>query len=511
MTKSLVLTSILVFSLSNAKLEDKNGFESSGIKLQAANSIQENTVESLLFKEKGINVNTFIVDFLMNRETILTPEEAYRIAQKVEDEDRTGEFLTSLTKTLDLAAELKERIASCKFTEEKSVDVFVDKGPISNIRDQLIELNDFWTCSEEVPVTKQKPNATSKLSEIMQWKHLQDLRDALTADPKGVADLCISYLKSHNIITPDLEPMAILATEALISNPDVITNALAFIDNLEMGLRSESGKRLIALVPEVMESDTERALELFAMEADYNQEAFFNLIGNNDMAQHFFRQVARFLIGAYELGKQALNDNMKLAIANGLLISNNFPALNKRHLLQSVVKILEKLLSYFTVSRVEEWNMHDRALKFKQEFERLYFKMERFDDLLEDELVTVLSQFLQDNVMIPVKEAWQVNKFISGRSNSKCMTPVLCIYKERYGNANDINKMIVDGLTHALAYSWAGSASGSSYQETSEYISGNDLSCSTKFDESIIKDCDIFAQSQSKVPTMDLSFDHNEL
>ncbi|XP_059079631.1 uncharacterized protein LOC131877838 [Tigriopus californicus] len=447
----------------------------------------------------------------MNRETILTPEEAYRIAQKVVGEDRTGEFLTSLTKTLDLAAELKERIASCKFTEEKTVDVFVDKGSISNIRDQLIELNDFWSCSEEVSVPKMKPNATSKLAAMMQWKHLQDLRDALSSDPKGVAELCISYLKTNNIITSDLEPMAILGVEALVSNPEVIKNSLAFIDNLEMGLRSESGKRLIALVPEIMQADTERALELFSKEADYNQEAFFNLIGNNDLAQQFFRQVARFLIGGYELGKQALNDNMKLAIANGLLISNNFPALNKRHLLQSVVKIVEKILSYFTVSRVEEWNMYDRALKFKQEFEKLYFRMERFDDLLEDELVSVLSQFLQDNLMMPMKDAWLVNKFVTSQGNPKCLAPVLCIYKERYATNNEINKMIVDGLTHALVYSWAGSTPESIHQATSEHIPEDGDSCSAKFDSSTLKDCDIFSQSKSNLRPMDLSFDHNEL
>ena len=60
-----------------------------------------------------------------------------------------------------------------------------------------------------------------------------------------------------------------------------------------------------------MTADTETALELFAREADYNQEAFFNLLKNTDMANAFSKSVARALIGTFQWAQEQLDDSLR--------------------------------------------------------------------------------------------------------------------------------------------------------------------------------------------------------
>ena len=124
----------------------------------------------------------------------------------------------------------------------------------------------------------------------------------------------------------------------------------------------------------------------------------------------------------------------------GLLISNNFPALNKKYLLRSSIQIFERALTYVTVERVEDWKLLNKAEALRDEFERLYFKMERMEDLKEDELVHVISQFLQDNVMTPAKESYLANKHVTTQS-VECAEFALCAMNEHARKGNRIVAM----------------------------------------------------------------------
>ena len=54
---------------------------------------------------------------------------------KITDEQKNSpEFLAVVTRVLDLAAEMKEKIVGCKFTQNKTVDGFIEKDSAEKVR-----------------------------------------------------------------------------------------------------------------------------------------------------------------------------------------------------------------------------------------------------------------------------------------------------------------------------------------------------------------------------------------
>jgi hypothetical protein len=156
-------------------------------------------------------------------------------------------------------------------------------------------------------------------------------------------------------------------------------------------------------------ADSETAMELLAREADFHQEYFFNLVKNTDVAEGFLRNVARFFISGFSYFKTYLDDEMKFAMINGVLLANKFPPIDKRNMLKTTVRLVEKLLKLFTSAK-DEMNLYQEAKVAADEFERLYFRFDDVGKLSDREVENVATKFLQDNVMDPIKDAWLAHR-----------------------------------------------------------------------------------------------------
>ena len=108
--------------------------------------------------------------------------------------------------------------------------------------------------------------------------------------------------------------------------------------------------------------------------------------------------------------KMTVSPLHRMAVVNGMLISNDFPAIERRNLLKSIVAIGVKLSKYFTTYRLEKEDIYGEAKKLKDEFEKLYFKFSDLGRFTEKELENVVGQFLSNTALGPVKDAWLANR-----------------------------------------------------------------------------------------------------
>ena len=352
---------------------------------------------------------------------------------------------SSLGKVFEVADKFKNKIITCKVTKGKGVHLFIKGGDLNQMQSEFVSLTDNWECPEKA---KQKmPN--DLLSAGFDWKYVEQLKTMLRNDPKPMVGILSAFLKSKGYLTKQTEPVYNLMSEQLVNNKDVLEYILSFVDSLESFFKAESGKRIINIIPQLLTADSETALELFAREADYNQEAFFNLLKNGDLAGQFLKQMARLFITSFKMARDALDDNLKFAIINGMLISNNFPAVDKRNLLKSCLAIFEKGFKLVTTSRYE-LNLYKEVKVVTDEFEKLYFKFDEFSKLNEDELENVISQFLSDNILQQAKDAWIANRHVT-MVEEKCAEYLLCRFNEKYKGSKKTNNAIVKTMTKGIA------------------------------------------------------------
>ena len=483
----------------------------------ANKDMNDNKVEDLLLQKEQQHfedVKKFAEQHLDKFKMELTIEEAMGILIKTKDnvgEDKVV-FLKEFGKLLDMGDMMKKKLTRCDSKKMKRVDHFVENGLMKDIRPRMLIWHDTFSCPEddEVPVTSSESSIPTKLmGSGIQWKLVEEFKKLLQTNPSMVVNQVIGFLKSKEYLSKETLPIVTMVANELGNNKDVVTFFVSFIDQLEAFFKSESGKRIMNIFPQLLEADTETAMELFAQEADYNQEAFFNLIQNNDMANHFIKSVARFLLSSYRMARDALNDNLKFAVLNGMLISNNFPPVDRRNLLKSVTGIIEKGMRFFTTSKTE-LNLYQEVKVVTDEFEKLYFRAEEIEKLTEVEMESVVSRFLEENLLEPIKDAWVANRHVT-MVNEKCAEMVICLFNEKYRSSNNIVQIVTKGLSIITTYSWT------SLFETLDYWSIYQAIWNGKGDKKCkevyvagFKGCDCFQKEKEKMG-MNIAFDHTEL
>ncbi len=445
-------TSVLLWALCACV---RAGVQDAGVKLNDVGSVDDK-VEELLLQELGERVSDdaklFITDYLVTHQLQMTVREALGVAAKIRNPlpktpEAQSEYMEQLGKTLDLADMLRRKMSACPSERGKRVDAFVENGLFKDIRLRLNLKHDEFAC----PDGEQK-FSLPLLTAGFDWGYVEQLKKGLKENPKPLVQAFVGFIQSKGYVSKEMQPMVQLVSAQLMANPEYMEYVVSVMDSFETFFKSESGQRIFKLIPALMTADSETALELFSREAEYNQEAFFNLLANGDLAERFLKSVARWLISAFNWAKKASEDEIKLAIFNGMLISNNFPIYNRRQPLKSGVAIVEKLMKLFTVHRVET-NLYQEVKAVADDFERLYFRFEDFAKLKDDEVETVLSRFLQENVMGPLKDAWLANRHVSS-VNENCAAQVLCLYAKNYGKSNEIVRTVTKGVSLTLAYTW---------------------------------------------------------
>ena len=369
------------------------------------------------------------------------------------------------------------------------------------------------------------------LSPGFDWTYVKMIKQGMKDNPTIVLQTVLGYLQGSGWVSKDMMPMAQMMVKHLASNPDYLDYILTGIDYMENFFESESGKRIVNIIPKLMTASTEEALELFTREADYNQEAFFNMMANGDIAETFLRQMARFFIKCFAYAKQALDDDLKFAIMNGMLISNKFPPLNRKNLLKSCVELVEKVIRLFTVYRMET-DLYQEVKLVTDEFEKLYFRFDDFERLSEKEVEHVIGKFLEDNVFGPFKDAWLVHRQVTV-VDERCAPQLACIFNRNYRGSNQIVRSVVRGLSAAMSYSWASAfteeegvsaeqldearARGQEKKKKKEEEGGGSPSSCEEYKPKMLGDgdrpvgeCDVLKEENQKLQ-MNLSYEHNEL
>ena len=396
----------------------------------------------------------------------------------------------------------------------------MENGHLQDIVKSLSALNSSWKCPALDDKKKESLLDSTLFSLGFDWKYITMIKQGIKDNPKIVLQTVLSYLKGSGWVSKDMMPMAQMTVNYLTDNPEYLDYLITGIDYAENFFESESGKRIVKLIPRLMTASTEEALELFTREADYNQEAFFNLMANGDVAETFLRQVARFFIKCFAYAKQALDDDLKFAIMNGMLISNKFPPVNRKNLLKSSVDILEKLIRTFTVYRAET-NLYQQIKVVTDEFEKLYFRFDDLEKLSEKEVEHVMGRFLEENVFGAMKDAWLVHRQVTV-VDERCAPQLACLYNANYRSSNEIVRAVVRGFTTSMSWSWTAAFTAEEGVDPEQLeeakTRGQDMNASCdQFkpkrlgpEDRPLAECDVLKEQKQKLQ-MNLSYEHNEL
>ncbi len=323
----IIATVVLGLSLSEASVKD------AGLNMGDANI--DGKVEELLLKAKtagGVDLKAFANEYLIANDLKLSVEEAHAVMDKISDPEKTRDdrFIRQVAKVLDLTERLNNALLGCPATKSKKVSSLVKKGKAKDIKHDLVVFVDEWVCpKEEDPTRKKKFESKIFGSSGLQWQYFEDMRTMLKKSPKKAMDKLMRYAKEAGMMSKDTPPMVAMVMEQLVQNPEVAEYGITAIDWAETFFKSESGRRINGMLPSLMEADTEAAMEMFSKEADYNQEMFFKMIDNSDVADGFLKSVAKYVVMANTWVREALADNMKFAMANGFLVSNKMPVIDR--------------------------------------------------------------------------------------------------------------------------------------------------------------------------------------
>jgi hypothetical protein len=479
--------------------------------MQQNNVVDDNTVLEQLGKTGGVDVIAFTTEYLLHHKLDVNYADVLPVLSKISDiGSGNPSVLGNLGKILELASELKKKIASCAATADRKLADYVDTSDSSAVREKLAVVNAGWTCASS---TVADPS--------VDWAYLEMVRNMLQNNPRGAVEIVLSFLKKYDIISDKSTPIVMMVTEQMLEHNIVTSAGLAIVDNFETFFKSESGRRFYKVIPRMLSASPDEMVEILSKEADYNQAAFFNQLESSDVAKYFVRSIAQMLLSGYNLLRESLDDSLKFAVINGMLVSNNFPPISKRNLLKSVLAIIEKA-STFVTAPGESFKLQNHANDMIEEFERLYMRVDHMKKLNQEELENVLVQFLLDNVIVPMKAGWIASRGVS-RVGGDCAEAILCLMNEKVASSNRIVRTVTQGVSMFLAYSWSSQMDNVSYvklykavhsgSDAPSAIDGNAVgaaatSCAAKY-SAANGDCDVFASHHSHM--MSLSYEHTEL
>merc|ERR1712027_271683 len=405
---ALLAAVLLSSSLASASVND------AGVNLGAGEI--DRKVEELL--KKSLNdVNAFTSEYLISNGLKLTVEEAYAVLEKITDNQRDGQFHMHLAKVLDLCETLNSQLGSCPATKDKKVSSLVTKGKVKDIKEDLVTFVDEWKCPKEEH--KKKKFGSKIFGESgVQWQYFEDMRTMLRTNPRKAMYKVMEVAKDYGLMGRDTPPMVAMVVEQMIANPDVAEYGITFIDWAETFFKSESGKRINGMLPNLMEDNTEEAMQMFSKEADFNQEAFFALMDKTDVADGFLKQVAKYVVMATTWVREAMADNMKFAMVNGFLVSNKMPVIDRRNIIKSVCQIVDKGINLYSPWS-GNYNFWPTIKEFIDEFEKVYFSIHHVTNV-----------------------------------DHHCAEIAVCLFNEIYRDRTSINTMVVGGISRALISSW---------------------------------------------------------
>ncbi len=366
----------------------------------------------------------------------LTAEEAGEVARRVSADRK------ATASALEMAAKLKDRLASCPSTAGQQVVNFVGGGAGDALA-KLQHLLKNWHCPDDGSPKKVEENGVDGYV-----RYFSKLRSVLEANPGAALQTGLAYLHGRGWISRDVMPIAQMLAGYLEGAPDKIEYLASALDYFEKFVGTESGRRALRAVPKLATASADEALEIFKHEADFNQEIFFSLMANSDLAENFLKKVARRLINGIQYCRSLLEDDLKFAILNSVFISNNVPPLNRRNLLKSSMDTFEKLTHKYTPF-IETTNYYESVRALQEEIERDYFRFDDLSRLSDEEMENALGGFLEDNFVSPARDAWLANRQVTSGS-PRCAEQLACLYSRNHRRQGPIVRWIARAFASTL-------------------------------------------------------------
>lgn len=231
-----------------------------------------------------------------------------------------------------------------------------------------------------------------------------------------------------------------------------------FYSAFETFVKSESWKRLTALVPQLMAAkDMEAMLNVLTKEAESNWGMFFDSIENSDYKENIMDTIATYLVKGYDFFQNIPSNSMFAQaplLVNGLLISYRLPAFDTRSPLDSITKILAKSIKLYSPWKKLDIIPHAKMVtdSLTQAYQT-QAKGNKFSKLGHEEKKALIARVLDAEIVSPVQTVWAV--YSHATSQPKCTENLLCLvnYHELKSNQGQTRLAVMKGSS--LAAAWA--------------------------------------------------------
>merc|ERR1712001_36508 len=421
--------------------------------------------------------------------------------------------MVHLTKVLDTIFEIA--VMNNHDLDKKVIDVIKRVQSLPVMRTSLTKLIET---SEEEPVVvetvKSNPIASTNDDDLGVLSMVKDFILKLKKKPDFIFELLLPTLVDYGLVSKDSVQMLKMYGASFVKSESFGLMLDTFANSLDTFASSAGGKRLVALLPDILAAEnTDAIMEIFQKEAENSWTEFLSKLDSSDVADQVVKSLGSGMVHTYNYVRDLTKDDMKMALANTFLISYGLPSIKPRKLTASIFDLVDKSLKVFTTYKLDLQEYKDETLKQIALIEKQYITANDYAKLTEQEQITLVSRFLSENVLEPLQYIWTAHKQITTHVDGpKCAESILCHLNAHMRTQGSIKMTITKVISLAASYGW--SADDKSLDRWKLYQAiwnGNapETKCSTQYTPTGLENsCHIFPWQESM---MSLNFEHTEL
>lgn len=376
-----------------------------------------------------------------------------------------------------------------------------------------MDMNDYISLGSSLLSGGNAGQLLNMLSGETDMSSMLSLIPTLLENPNS-QDLIKKMLFSYLDSTP-YGPMVRTAVDGWLNSAQGQDSVGVVFKYAEVFIKSESGKRLMRVMPKIMKTkDIDTFLELVHEEAEWNWAQVFDNFENSDYKEKILSQSSEYLVYFYEYFENPPKSLKKVPVlVNGFLMTNGIPTFDMKKPEQSIIAIANKGIKLFTTVKGFDTAPYIKAVNsaFSKALSN-QSKGNKWSDLSSTQRSYLLARLIDTELVEPMQTVWTVYTY--SVNNMSCAEHLLCQvnHNER---KNNVDSRIAVVKASSLAASWAlahvKGHRGENYwdmykQAVWHGAKGED--CITTYQVPAGK-CDVF--SWQKTNFMSTNYDHLEL
>jgi len=294
---------------------------------------------------------------------------------------------------------------------------------------------------------------TGDFSSMTDMSSMMSLIPTLLENPNSqelLKKMFFSYLD-----TTPYGPMARTAVDGWLNSAQGKDSVGTVFKYAEVFMKSESGKRLMRVMPKIMNTkDLDTFLELVHEEAEWNWAQVFDNFENTDYKEKILSQTSEYLVYFYEYYENPPKSLKKVPVlVNGFLMTNGIPTFDMKKPEQSIIAIANKGIKLFTTVKGFDTAPYIKALNnaATKALSR-QSKGNKWTDLNSTQRSYLLARLIDTELIEPMQGVWTV--YTHSVNNLSCAQHLLCQinHNER---KNNVDSRIAVVKASSLAASWA--------------------------------------------------------